>query len=403
MSTETHTAATARSKRLRWTLLAACVCLVIYGTLFPFIGWRAPGDFHRLFSAAALDQVSATDVLANVLLYMPLGFLAGLGRRLRRIPLILLAALLLSLGLETMQAFLPERVASWLDVATNVFGAGVGAVLATAAAAMMRWPGVGWGRNLATRLRGDRVAWLGIAALVAWGCAQLIPFAPSLDVSELKTGLKPVWHVLQGSRSVDLWRCAAYVAATAALTITGASVLRIHTWGGVAAICLLAVLPLKVLVVGRQLSPEALAGTCAGVALGLILWRSGRQRALVVAALLVPAHIVAEALHPGAPNTLIHAFNWIPLHAQLVHPINGLANLADSVWPPLALACLCLHLGMRCLWYLLPAVVLLLFAVEWAQLWIPGRYPDITTVLTGTAAWAVAAAYAGKQPYRKRA
>lgn len=133
MSTETHAAATARSKRLRWTLLAACVCLVIYGTLFPFIGWRTAGDFHRLFSAAALDHVSATDVFANVLLYMPLGFLAGFGRRLRRTPLILLAALLLSLGLETMQAFLPGRVASWLDVATNVLGAGLG----TIAAAMM--------------------------------------------------------------------------------------------------------------------------------------------------------------------------------------------------------------------------------------------------------------------------
>lgn len=302
MSTATLGAVTARSKRLRWTLFATCVCLVIYDTLFPFSGRRTPGDSHRLFSAAALDHVSATDVFANVLLYMPLGLLASLGRRLRGIPLILLTALLLSLGLETMQAFLPGRVASWLDVATNVFGAGLGAT----AAAMMRWPDVGWSRNLATRLRGDRVAWLGIAALVAWGCAQLIPFVPSLAVSNLKAALKPLWHLLQGSRSVDLWRGAVYVAATAALTITGASVLRILRWDGVAAICLLAVLPLKVLVVGRQLSPEARAGTCVGVALGVVLWASDRRRALVVAALLVPAYIVAEALHPGAPNSVIH-------------------------------------------------------------------------------------------------
>jgi len=44
-----------------------------------------------------------------------------------------------------------------------------------------------------------------------------------------------------------------------------------------------------------------------------------------------------------------------------------------------------------------------LFAVEWTQLWIPGRYPDITAVLTGTAAWAAAAAYAGKPPRREQA
>ncbi len=400
MSTETCGAATARSKPLRWTLLAICVCLVIYGTLFPFSGWQKPGDFRRLFSAAALDDVSATDALANVLLYMPLGFLAGLGRRLRTIPPVLLATLSLSLGLETMQAFLPGRVASWLDVATNVFGAGLGA----AAAATICWVDVGWGRNLATRLRSDRIAWLGIAALAAWWCTQLIPFVPSLAVSDLKAALKPLWHVLQGSRSVNLWRCAVYVAATAALTITGASAMRTFSRGGIAAVfCLLAVLPLKVLVVGRQLSPEALAGTCAGVALGVALLSGDRQRALIVAALLLPAYTVAEALQPGAPNTVIHPFNWIPLHAQLGHPINGLANLADTVWPSLALAGLCLRLGMRSLWYLFPVIVLLLFAVEWAQLWIPGRYPDITTVLTGAAAWAVAAGYAGRQPLREQA
>lgn len=394
MSTVTRSAATARSKPLRWTLFATSVCLVIYGTMFPFTGWRTPGDFHRLVSTAALHGISATDVFANVLLYVPLGLLAGFGQPFRKVPRILLGALLLSLGLETMQAFLPGRVASWLDVATNVFGAGLGATVA----ARMRWPDVEWGRQLETRLRDDRVAWLGIAALAAWACAQLIPFIPSLAISDLKVGLKPLWQVLQGSRSVDLWRCAVYVAATAALTITGASVLRTRHWSDVAAICLLAVLPLKVLVIGRQLSPEALVGTCVGVVLGVVLWTRGRQRALVVAALLLPVYIVAEGLHPGAPNTVIHAFNWIPLRSQLTQPLNGLANLADTVWPSLALACLCLRLGMRSLWYLLPAVVLLLFAVESAQLWIPGRYPDITTVLTGAAAWAVAVAYAGRQP-----
>lgn len=383
-------------------LLGACVCLIIYGTLYPFTGWRTPGNFHLLLSAAALDHVSAADVLANVFLYMPLGFLSALGRRLRTVPVILLAALLLSFGVEILQAFLPERVASWLDVATNVFGAGVGAVLATTAA-MTHWPDGGWGRNLALRLPGDRVAWLGMAALAAWGCAQLIPFVPSLDVSALKAGLQPLWHMLQDARPVDLWCAAVYAAATAVLTITGASVLRIRNRSGAAAVCLLAVLPLKVLVTGRQLSPEALAGTCVGVALGVVLWASGRRRALVGGALLLPVYIVAEGLHPGAPNTVLHAFNWIPLHAQLAEPVNGLANLADAVWPPLALACLCLRLEMRSLWYLLPAVVLLLFAVEWTQLWIPGRYPDITAVLTGTAAWTAAAAYAGKPPRREQA
>jgi VanZ family protein len=395
MSTDICGAAKARSKHLRWMLLGAYVCLVIYVTLYPFTGWRAPGNFHRLRSGAAVDQVSAADVLANVFLYMPLGFLSALGRRVRTIAVILLAALLFSLGVEVLQAFLPGRVASSLDVATNVFGAGAGAVLGTSAALTQRSTG-GWRCNLASRLRGDRAAWLGIAGLVTWGCAQLLPFVPSLDVGELKAGLQPLRYLLQGVRPLDLWRGAIYAAATIALTITGASVLRMHNRGGAAALYLLAVLPLKVMVVGRQLSPEALAGTCVGVTLGVVLWTSSRRRAVVGAALLVPVYIVAEGLHPGAPNTVLHAFNWIPLHAQLTQPVNGLANLADAAWPPFALACLLLRLGTRSLWHLLPVIMLLLFAIEWIQLWIPGRYPDITAVLTGTAAWAVAAAYVGK-------
>ena len=402
MSTPSHGAATARSTSLRWTLLAACVCLIIYGSLFPFVGWRTPGDFHRLDGAAALHDVSATDVLANIVLYLPLGFLAGMGQRMRTAPVPLLAALLLSVGLETAQAFLPGRVASWLDVATNVTGTGMGILLAGTASKVMRWPDRGWGHDLAIQLRSDRMAWLAIAALAAWGCAQLIPFAPSIGISDLKAGLKPLWQILHGACSVDLWRCAIYASATAGLTITGSSVLPVPRWYGAVAIYLLAILPLKVLVVGRQLSPEALAGTFTGVAVGVALWCSSRRRAEFVAALLVTISIVLNEVHPGAPGTATHAFNWIPLHAQLVHPINGMANLADTVWPSLALAYLVLRLGLRSLWYLLPVIALLLVAGEVAQLRMPGRYPDITTVLTGVAAWFCAAVYIGIHKIRNR-
>ncbi len=391
----------ARSKRLRWTLLAAYACVVVYGTLFPLTGWRVPAHFPWRSGVVFAGGVSATDVLANILLYMPLGFLAALGRRVRIIPVVVLVALLLSFCLETLQGFLPGRVTSGLDVAMNVFGTGLGAVAAALVAAV-RWPDVAWARAMVVRLRHDRVAWVGIVALLAWGCAQLIPFVPSLSVSNVKAGLKPVWHALQGAGAISVWRGAVYVVATTVLTVTGASALRIVRRGAVAVCCLLVVLPLKVVVVDRQLSPEALVGTCVGVVFGFALWNGGRRFALLVGALLVPVYIVIEALQPGATGAARHAFNWIPLHPQLVQPVNGMANLADAVWPWLALACLCMRAGMRSLWFLLPAVMLLLFGVEWAQTWIPGRYPDITTVLVGTLAWIAATAYAGGPLQRER-
>ncbi len=388
----TSATVTARSSRLRWSLLLGCVVLIVYGSLFPFTGWRVPAEFPWPFNLALYRDTPATDILTNLLLYVPLGVLLALGRRWSAVPLVLLAGGSLSLGLETAQAFLPGRVTSLLDTALNVLGTGLGAVAILA----VQQVGATYRLDALTRLRIDRVAWLGIAALAAWYSAQLIPFVPSLDIGNLKDGLKPLWHALQGTEPVSLWRIGVYVAAVAAVTVAGASALRVSRSGWVVAAALLAVLPLKALVIGRQVSPEAFAGTLGGVALGVALWASGRGRAQIVASVLVPVYIVAEALQPGAPMATTHPFSWIPFRAHLVQPVNGMANLADAIWPLLALACLCLRVGVRGLWALLPVIVLLLLGAEWAQRWVPGRYPDITGALVGAAAWIGAAAYAGR-------
>lgn len=374
---------------MRSRLLSVYICLVVYGTLFPFVGWHVPTPGHWLFGAGLEHRIALADVLANIFFYLPVGFLFALGQRKRVIPLALLTALILSVGLETAQAFLHGRVSSWLDTVCNVLGAGTGIIIAQS----LRWPYVAAKTNKRPWLRANHVTWLGMGALATWAVAQLVPFVPSLDVGNIKAGLKPLWYALQGQGTVNLWRCLVYVAATTLLTVTGASVLRIWRWGGVTALCLLAVLPLKVLVIGRQLSPEAFLGTLIGVTVGVIVWSVSRRMAVLVAVLLVPCYVTAEALQPGTTAAATHAFNWIPLRAQLVQPINGLANLADSVWPVLALACLCVKLGIRTLWPLLPVIALLLFGVEWAQRWIPGRYPGITPVMIGVATWVGAAVY----------
>lgn len=376
---------------MRWLLLLGCVCLIVYGTLYPFIEWRIPKDFPWLFAAAMRRDLSTPDILANILLYMPLGFLLGLGRRRGAMLLTPLAALLLSLCLETAQAFLPGRVASLLDIATNVFGAGLGVGLS----ASLSWFGVMIRRDTLARLRQDRVAWLGITTLAVWACAQLIPFVPSLDIGHFGGELRSLWHAVHGAQAVSWWRLCVYVAATGVLTVVGSSVLRTPRWSACASLVLLAILPLKVLVIGRQLSAEALFGTLIGVFIGALFWATSRRGALLLATMAVPCYITAQALQPGAMGSVTHPFNWVPLHAQIVQPVNGLANLADAVWPLLALACLCLRLSVRCLWYGVPLVVMFLFGVQWLQGWVPGRYPDITTVLAGAVAWVMAVAYAG--------
>ena len=85
-----------------------------------------PGDTALGFLVAPLPPPYWTgfDVVTNVVGYGPLGFLLALamlrtGRGWVAVPLALLAGGLLSLSLEFLQIYLPQRVPSNLDLALN--------------------------------------------------------------------------------------------------------------------------------------------------------------------------------------------------------------------------------------------------------------------------------------------
>ena len=131
-------------KTSAWPLAGAYVVLVIYASLYPFTGWRnqeiPPWEF--LF-AGWPRYWTGFDVAANVVGYVPLGFLLTLSF-LRRgnvrffaghpniagIAVALASGTLLSLCMETLQNFLPSRVASNVDFGLNAGGTLIGATLA---------------------------------------------------------------------------------------------------------------------------------------------------------------------------------------------------------------------------------------------------------------------------------
>jgi VanZ family protein len=124
-------------KTSAWPLALSYVALIIYASLYPFTDWRDQGVVPWFFLTAALPRYwTAFDVISNVLGYMPLGFLLALtalrtGRQRRAIVVSVLAAALLSFLMESLQSFLPDRVASNLDLILNVAGALLGALVAT--------------------------------------------------------------------------------------------------------------------------------------------------------------------------------------------------------------------------------------------------------------------------------
>lgn len=124
-------------KTSAWPLAWVYAALIVFASLFPFIGWRDQGISPWVFLSAPLPPPYWTgfDVATNMVGYAPLGFLLALallrtGRGLAAVPLALLAGAGLSLLLEFLQIYLPQRVPSNLDLVLNTVGTLAGALSA---------------------------------------------------------------------------------------------------------------------------------------------------------------------------------------------------------------------------------------------------------------------------------
>jgi VanZ family protein len=176
-------------------LLAVWGLFIIYGTLLPF-DLSEPADsvherMRRLWEQPWRPS-SRTDLISNVLLFMPWGFLISIwanGRGIRALSTLaaaLLSAALLSGSVEFIQLYAPTRTTSFVDLATNTTGSVVGALIGWPCAQWL-WP------RLSTRLRRMTAVYplAGCAVATALGLlfAGLVPFDVSLDVGDIKAAL----------------------------------------------------------------------------------------------------------------------------------------------------------------------------------------------------------------------
>jgi VanZ family protein len=186
-------------KTSAWPLAQAYAALIVYASLYPFSGWRDQGVAPLEFLSSPWPKYWTTfDLAANAAGYAPLGFLLALShlRRgrgaagnsiARAIVVATAAAALLSLVMETLQSYLPARVASNLDFGLNVAGALGGAALAGA----LDRAGVvdGWSRF--------RVRWFvddargALVLLALWPFALLFPAAVPLGLGQVMERLEP--------------------------------------------------------------------------------------------------------------------------------------------------------------------------------------------------------------------
>lgn len=169
-------------------LALAFVCLVVYASLYPFSDWRNQGISPFGYLTAPLPKYwTGFDVGINLLGYAPLGFLLALAvlqrgqRAAWAIGLAVLGPGLLSLAMETLQSFLPSRVASNVDFALNTLGAFLGGCVAWGldrAGLLSRWARLK-ARWFAADARGVLVL------LLLWPLALLFPASVPMGLGQV--------------------------------------------------------------------------------------------------------------------------------------------------------------------------------------------------------------------------
>ncbi|MBC7896038.1 MAG: VanZ family protein [Cytophagaceae bacterium] len=120
--------------QLGLAILAYMLGVTLIITLLPF-QFRRPEQWRVMMTGDAVD------IVANVLMFVPLGFLYRLGTRhhTRHTTMrVLWMGAIMSSAIETAQLFEIERYTSPLDIATNALGAWLGALVADLAATRLR-------------------------------------------------------------------------------------------------------------------------------------------------------------------------------------------------------------------------------------------------------------------------
>ena len=359
-------------RTFRHRATAFVLLLVVYGSLYPFHAtFPPPASAWDQFATLSPGDLHLGDIVANILLFVPLGFLVADESTswTRRLLVGLAWGVLVGLGLQVVQVCFPERVPSIWDGLWNTVGAIIGALL----------PGVAMHR-IANRVRPRT----GIAAglVVLWLASETFPFVPSLDWQALKDSLKPVLlHPELRAEAV-----LANAIGWCALTYFWSRAFefrwkRLGPW-----IALIVALCAQVVVVQRAPSVSGIVGGALGVALGSIPWRDPLLRRALLAALV--AHLVLSGLHPLVLRAIPATFHWLPLAGFLEGgPIHVIGVTIDKLFWYTLLLELILADGWRPHPALLAGVALL-GGLEWLQRWVGhGHIAEITDPLLFAGLW----------------
>ena len=187
-------------KKILTYLLVFYSLFTIYNTLIPFEFSYGLSSIGERISAIrwtpyfkARGMVSLTDIVGNIILFVPFGFLLCMSliyrNRTNVILKTILSGALLSFLIEFTQLFIPGRDSAPHDLINNTLGSGIGAIVASIYFNQIS----GYSRKIFYDLFNSKPFAL-ILVLIGVGqsISAIIPFTVTINVSGIKKSLKAV-------------------------------------------------------------------------------------------------------------------------------------------------------------------------------------------------------------------
>ena len=345
------------------------MALIVYGSLYPWnFAWFESDQYPlRILLESQYyggNRFLLRDILVNIAIYVPLGaaahlaFRRSLGRLWSLAGPVLLGGLL-SVSIEVAQVFQPERYAGPVDVIANVTGSAAGVLLGLGLAHRAQRTG--------HRTSGDPVA---VALVVLWLAWLLFPVFPVL-------GRTVLIQKFQAFSSAPLFDAARFCTSAGAWLIAGRllSAEGLHRPAVWLSLSVLAV-PMQFFIVSRRPVPADVIGAFMGVALYLGLRNAPREAAAVLIAC-----VVSRGLAPFEWSGSAAPINWLPFAAALEANWQASAFIlmekcyfyGASVWS--------LQEAGAKLWVAALSMAGLLGVIEFLQMHLPGRTPEVTDPL----------------------
>ena len=318
-----------RGSAVVWALLVA------YASLYPFWPLRLPASDALAGAFAISGYVLRSDVVLNGIAYIPFGLLLALHFRSRGLlhPLVraVLCCAAFSFAMETLQLFIPGRVTSAVDLATNTAGAAIGAAAFLDPVYSMATRPLGAVRERLVIAGGKGDA--GLVLLMLWLLAQLNPALPFFGAGDIAQGVAPDHGALQWA-AVAIGICGFGLFVSTLLASDAGSLRVVLTLLSVA-------LWLKFATASVMLQPHADAewaggGRVVGIAVGLGAFFALRRVARATRMYLAIVTILAAALFSKmfAPYSgiedFLRVFRWP--HGQLA-TFATLTRFLHELWP----------------------------------------------------------------------